>query len=155
MAAGQQVLPSYLPASRFTAASNGCMGVGVPFAVGAKIAQPQRIVIAVCGDMGFALSAMDMETAVRHRIPIIVIVVNNEGNTGAIMEKIFFPGSEERITMFQPGIHYENVMRAFGGYAEHVDRAEHLRPALQRAVASGKAACVNVTVDPFAPYPTE
>ena len=155
MAAGQQVLPAYLPASRFTAGSNGCMGVGVPFAVGAKIAQPQRMVIAVCGDMGFALSAMDMETAVRHKIPIIVVVVNNEGNSGAIHQKTLFPSCEERITMFQPDIHYETIMRAFGGHADHVERPEQLRPALERAVASGKTACINVKVDPFAPYPTE
>ena len=155
MAAGQQVLSSYMPVSRFTAGSNGCMGVGVPFAAGAKIARPDRMVIAVCGDMGFALSAMDMETAVRHRISVIVIVVNNEGGTGAITQKTFFPGCEERITMFQPDIHYENIMRAFGGHAEHVDRPEQLRPALERSVASGKAACINVNVDPFAPYPTE
>ena len=131
------------------------MGVGVPFAVGAKLAQPDRMVVAVCGDMGFALSAMDMETAVRHRIPVIVVVVNNEGNTGAIMEKSFFPNCQERITMFQPDIHYENIMGAFGGHAEHVVRPEQLKPALERSVASGNAACINVTVDPFAPYPTE
>jgi thiamine pyrophosphate-dependent acetolactate synthase large subunit-like protein len=155
MAAGQQVLPAYLPASRFTAGNNGCLGVGVPFAVGAKIAQPDGLVIAICGDMGFAFSAMDMETAVRHKIPIIVVVANNDGSTGAITQKTFFPGYEERITMFQPDIHYENIMRAFGGHTEHVDRPEQLRPALERAVASAKPACLNVTVDPFAPYPTE
>jgi len=131
------------------------MGVGIPFAVGAKIAQPDRLVLAVCGDMGFALSAMDMETAVRQRISIVVIVVNNEGNTGAIVEKAYFPGYEERITMFQPDIHYESVMRAFGGHTEHVDRPEQLKPALERSVASGKAACINVKVDPLAPYPSE
>jgi acetolactate synthase-1/2/3 large subunit len=113
------------------------------------------MVIAVCGDMGFALNAMDMETAVRHRIPILVVVVNNEGGSGAITQKSIFQASEERITMFQPNIHYENIMRAFGGHAEHVERPEQLRPALERAVASGKAACINVVVDPFAPYPTE
>lgn len=154
MAVGQQVVPAYSPASRFTAGSNGCMGVGIPFAVGAKIAQPDRMVIAVCGDMGFALSAMDMETAVRHRIPIVVVVVNNEGG-GATTQKTLFPASEERIIMFQPDIHYENIMRAFGGHAEHVERPEQLKPALERSVASGKAACINVMVDPFAPYPTE
>ena len=57
--------------------------------------------------------------------------------------------------MFQPDIHYENIMRTFGGHAEHVDRPEELRPTLERAVASGKATCINVRVDPFAPYPTE
>lgn len=57
--------------------------------------------------------------------------------------------------MFQPDIHYENIMRAFGGHAEHVERPEQLKPALERAVISGKAACINVKVDPFAPYPME
>ena len=155
MAAGQQVLPSYSPASRFTAGNNGCMGVGVPFAVGAKISRPDRLVIAICGDMGFALSAMDMEAAVRHKVPAIFLVANNEGNTGAIMEKYYFPGHDERVTMFQPDIHYENIMRAFGGHAEYVARPEQLKPALERAAASGKAACINVSVDPHAPYPRD
>jgi thiamine pyrophosphate-dependent acetolactate synthase large subunit-like protein len=131
------------------------MGVGVPFAIGAKIARPDRLVIAVCGDMGFALSATDMETAVRHKIPVIAIVANNDGNTGAIMEKIYFPHSDERITMFQPGIHYEAITGAFGGHAEYVERPEELKPALERAAASGKASCINVKLDPLAPYPRE
>jgi 2-hydroxyacyl-CoA lyase 1 len=155
MAAGQQVLPSYLPVTRFTAASNGCMGVGVPFAIGAKIARPDQLVVAVCGDMGFGLSAMDMETAVRHRVPVVIIVANNDGNMGAIMEKVNFPGLEERITMFEPGIHYEDIMGAFGGHAEIVERPEQMRPALERAVQSGRASCINVRIDPFAPYPTD
>ena len=153
MAAGQQTLPAYLPASRFTAGNNGCMGVGVPFAVGAKMARPDRLVIAICGDMGFVLSAMDMETAVRHKVPIIVVVANNEGNNGAIMEKALFPDRNERITMFQPDIRYENIVRAFGGHAEYVERPDQLRPALERTAGSGKASCINVSVDPFAPYP--
>jgi thiamine pyrophosphate-dependent acetolactate synthase large subunit-like protein len=153
MAAGQQVLPSYLPVTRFTAGNNGCMGVGVPFAIGAKIARPERLVVAVCGDMGFGLNAMDMETAVRHNIPIVVIVANNDGNYGAIMERIHFPESAERITMYQPNIHYEVITGAFGGHAEFVEQPEQLRPALERAVASGKASCINVRIDPYAPYP--
>jgi 2-hydroxyacyl-CoA lyase 1 len=153
MAAGQQVLPAYFPASRFTAANNGCLGVGIPFAIGAKLARPGHTVIAICGDTAFAFSAMEMETAVRHKIAVIVVVVNNDGNTGALMEETYFPSSPERVTMFQPGIHYENIMRAFGGHAEFADRPEQIRPALERAVASGKAAIINVQVDPHAPYP--
>ena len=155
MAAAQQVLPSYLPASRFTAGTNGCLGVGIPFGIGAKLSQPDRLVMAICGDTAFAFNAMDMETAVRHRIPIIVLVVNNEGNTGALMQKAFYPPGHERVTMFQPGIRYEAIMRAFGGHAEFVEHPEQLKPALERAVASGTAACINVQVDPYAPYPRD
>jgi len=155
MAVGQRILPSYTPVTRFTAGTNGCMGVGVPYAIGAKIAKPDRLVMAVCGDMGFALTAMDMETAVRHNIPIVVIVANNDGNMGGINQKTFFPNYEERVTMYQPDIHYEHIMQCFGGHGEYVDRPEDLRPALERTVASGKAACINVKVDPFAPYPQD
>ena len=155
MAAAQQVLPSYLPASRMTAGSNGCLGVGIPFGIGAKLARPDRLVVVICGDTAFALNAMDMETAVRHGVAVIIIVVNNEGNCGAFMQKAFFPEGGERVTMFQRGIRYENIMSAFGGHGEFVDRPEQLKPALRRAMASGKAACVNVQVDPYAPYPSE
>ena len=155
MAAGQQILPAYFPASRFSAANNGCLGVGIPFAIGAKLACPERSVIAICGDTAFAFSAMEMETAVRHKIAVIVVVVNNDGNTGALMERACFPSSPERVTMFQPDIHYENIMRTFGGHSEFADRPEQIRPALERAAASGQAACINVRVDPYAPYPRD
>jgi 2-hydroxyacyl-CoA lyase 1 len=155
MAAAQQVLPAYLPASRMTAGSNGCLGVGIPFGIGAKLAMPDRLVVVICGDTAFGFNAMEMETALRHRAAVIIIVVNNEGNCGALMQKAFCTSGGDRVTMFQPDIRYENIMSAFGGHAEFVDRPEQLQPALKRAIASGKAACVNVQVDPYAPYPTD
>jgi thiamine pyrophosphate-dependent acetolactate synthase large subunit-like protein len=154
MAAAQQVLPAYLPASRITAGSNGCMGVGIPFGIGAKLARPDSLVVVICGDTAFAFNAMEMETALRHGISLIIIVVNNEGNCGALMQKSF-PAGGERITMFQRGIRYETIMSAFGGHAEFVERPEEMQPALERAMASGKTACVNVQVDPYAPYPND
>ncbi len=153
MAAAQRVLPSYLPVSRFTAGTNGCMGVGIPFAIGAKLAEPERLVVAICGDTAVAFNAMEMETAVRHKIPVVIIVVNNEGNTGGLTQSMFYPQEFERVTMFQPDIRYEQIMRAFGGHAEFVEHPEQLKPALHRALLSGKPACINVKVDPFAPYP--
>jgi thiamine pyrophosphate-dependent acetolactate synthase large subunit-like protein len=155
MAAAQQVLPAYIPVTRFTAGTNGCMGVGIPFGIGAKLAQPTRPVVVLCGDTAFAFSAMEMETAVRHQIPIIVVVVNNDGNSGALQQTALYPPGHERVTMFQPDIRYEQIMRAFGGGAEYVERPEQLRPALERAVRSGVAACINVKVDPHAPYPRD
>jgi 2-hydroxyacyl-CoA lyase len=155
MAAAQQVLPTYLPASRMTAGSNGCLGAGIPFGIGSKLARPDRLVVVICGDTAFGFNAMEMETALRHGAAVIIIVVNNEGNCGALMQKAFCTSGGERVTMFQPDIRYENIMSAFGGHAEFVDRPEQLQPALSRAVASGKAACVNVQVDPYAPYPPD
>jgi 2-hydroxyacyl-CoA lyase 1 len=155
MAAAQQVLPSYVPASRLTAGSNGCMGVGIPFGIGAKLGDPDRLVIVICGDTAFGFNAMEMETAVRHGVPLIVIIANNEGISGALTQKALFPLYHERVAMFQPAIHYENIMGAFGGHTECVEHPNQLKPALERAVASGTAACINVWVDPDAAYPDE
>jgi thiamine pyrophosphate-dependent acetolactate synthase large subunit-like protein len=69
------------------------------------------------------------------------------------MQRAFYAQEFERITMFQPDIRYEAIMDAFGGHAECVERPEELQPALKRALGSGKPACINVKVDPFAPYP--
>jgi 2-hydroxyacyl-CoA lyase 1 len=155
MAAAQQVLPSYVPASRLTAGSNGCMGVGIPFGIGAKLSYPERLVIVICGDTAFGFNAMDMETAVRHGVPLIVVVANNEGISGALTQEALFPPGHERVTVFQQAIHYENIMAAFGGHAECVEHPQQLKPALKRAVESGTAACINVRVDPYAAYPGE
>jgi 2-hydroxyacyl-CoA lyase 1 len=155
MAAAQQILPCCVPVSRLTAGTNGCMGVGIPFAIGAKLAEPGRMVLAICGDTAFAFNSMEMETAVRHKIPILIIVVNNDGNSGGLIQKALYPAEFERITMFEPGIHYEQIMRAFGGHGECVDAPEQMKPALDRSVRCGAAACINVRVDPYAPYPAD
>jgi 2-hydroxyacyl-CoA lyase 1 len=155
MAAAQQVLPSYLPALRLTAGSNGCMGVGIPFGIGAKLSHPERVVLVICGDGAFGFNAMEMETAIRHGIAVIVVVVNNEGISGALIQRALYPPDYPRVTMFQPRIPYQEIMRAFGGHAEHVAAPAELKPALERALASGKAACIDVEVDPAAPYPND
>ena len=152
MAAAQEVLLSYKPASRFTAGTNGCMGTGIPFGIGAKLSDPRRMVVVVTGDMAFGIGAMEMETAVRHHIPIIVIIVNNDGGCATSVHRSLYPKDHEPVAMFQPKIPYEKIMAAFGGYAEAIERPEDVQPALHRAIASGIPACLNVYVDPHAPF---
>jgi acetolactate synthase I/II/III large subunit len=124
-----------------------------PIGIGAKLSCPERLVIVICGDTAFAFNAMEMETAIRHGVAVVVVVVNNEGISGALSDKALFPSSDERVTRFQPNIHYESIAHSFGCHAEFVEHPEQLKPALERAVASGVAACINVQVDPHAPYP--
>lgn len=152
MAAAQEVLTSYVPVSRFTAGSNGCMGVGIPFGIGAKLSAPNRMVMVISGDMAFGVSAIDMETAVRHKISIIIVVVNNDGPCAGQDSRKDYPPGHESPTKYLPRIPYEKIMEAFGGYAESVDRAEHVQAALRRAAESGKPACLNVYVDPQIPF---
>ena len=153
LGAGRQVIPSYEPATRLNSGSNGCMGVGVPFALGAKLARPDKPVVGIIGDCAFGFSAMEMETALRHNIPVVYLIANNDGISGATIQDASMPDHPERVMMYLEDIHYERVITAFGGHAEYVERPEDIQPAMQRAFDSGKAACINVKLDPRAPFP--
>ena len=150
---GRQVLLSYTPASRLNSGSNGCMGVGVPFAVGAKLARPEVPVVSVNGDCAFGFNAMEMETAVRCKLPIVFVVNNNSGIVGENLQaRMGLPeGYGERVATYTPDIRYDKILEAFGGYTAHVARPDDIRPALEcayQATKAGQVACVNVISDP-------
>lgn len=154
MASCQRHVLAHRPLSRLTPGSGGCLGTGIPFAIGARMNEPGRPVVAICGDFAFGLSALELETAVRHNVPIVVVVANNDGNSGSLRQKGVYPaGYPERVSMYQPGLRYDRLAAELGAHAEHVERPEELAPALRRALACGRAACVNVVVDPDAQYP--
>ena len=159
LATGRQVLQSYTPASRLNSGSNGCMGVGVPFAVGAKLARPEVPVVSVNGDCAFGFNCMEMETAVRHKLPIVFLVNNNSGIVGANLEaRMGLPdGYPERVATYTPDIRYDKILEAFGGHTEHVTDPEQIRPALARAfqaTQAGRVACVNIISDPLEVMPS-
>ena len=148
MRVAQVVIPAYSPASRMDAGTNACMGVGIPFAIGAKVACPDRPVVVVTGDYGFSLSAMELEVCVRHRVPIVVVVANNQGNNGALRQKLFQHPGAELVTMFQPGLEYDRIMTMFGGQGTTIRDPRLIRPAVERAISSGTPCCINVVTDP-------
>jgi thiamine pyrophosphate-dependent acetolactate synthase large subunit-like protein len=152
LAAGRQVLLSYTPASRLNSGANGCMGVGVPFAIGAKLARPEVPVVSINGDCAFGFNAMELETAVRCKLPIVFIVNNNSGIVGSNLEaRMGLPeGYTERVATYVPDIRYDKILEAFGGHTEHVTDPEDIRPALERAYQAtreGHVACVNILSD--------
>jgi 2-hydroxyacyl-CoA lyase len=150
----RQLLPSYLPATRLNPGTNGCMGVGVPFAIGAALARPDLPVLSVNGDAAFGFNGMEVETALRYDLPIVFVVDNNDGIMGSVLEsRLFKTEHHDRVAMYRPGSRYDRVIEAFGGHAEHVDRPDEIRPALERAFASGRASLINVRVDPAAMWP--
>jgi 2-hydroxyacyl-CoA lyase 1 len=155
MAACQRVIPAHAPGSRLTPGTSGGLGVGIPYALAAKLEHPGRPVVAICGDFAFGLGAMELETAMRHQVAIIVIVANNDGNGGSLRHRMHQPSGSEPLMMFRPGLRYDRICELFGGHAEHVDHAEDIGPALKRAIACGRAACINVAVDPDAAYPAD
>lgn len=154
MAAGQQLLPALEPVTRYTPGSNGCLGVGISFAIGAKMHAPEKRVVSICGDLAAGFTIMDIETAVRYRVPIIVIVANNQGPFGLNKQGRFYPQDHpDRVAAFMPEVRYDLICEAMGGHGELVDGPGQFQPAWERCVSSDRPACINVMVDPHAPYP--
>ena len=130
----------------------GCLGSGPGYAMAAKLAHPDRQVVLLAGDGAFGFSAMEFDTMVRHKIPVVCVV----GNNG-----IWALEKHPMLSMLGTSIaadlgnrtRYDKVVEALGGYGEMVDRPDQIKPALERAFASGLPACINVICDPDAEYP--
>jgi len=126
----------------------GCLGTGVPFAMAAKLARPDKTVVVINGDGSFGLNAIEFDTAVRHDLPF-VCVINNDCAWGMIKhgQELCYGG--DRVCGSELGVvHYERVVEALGGYGEMVEKDEDIVPAIERALESGKPACINVMTDP-------
>jgi acetolactate synthase-1/2/3 large subunit len=129
----------------------GCLGVGAPFAIAAKTVHPGRPVFVIQGDGSFGLNGFDFETAVRFKLPM-VIVVGNDAAWGQIrLPQLGMFGEDHSPATALAPVRYDKVVEAFGGWGAHVERPEQIRPALDKALASGTVACVNVMIDPQAP----
>jgi acetolactate synthase-1/2/3 large subunit len=135
-------IPSLSEANYLTSGPNGCMGVGVPFALGAAVARPDRPVFVLMGDGGFGWHGMEYDTLIRHGLPMVGIVFNNAGFTARPAAM----GTGRELGYQR----YDLMVAGFGGHGEFVERPDDIAPALRRAIDSGKPALVNVCVDPDA-----
>ena len=137
-------LKSHRPGHRINPGTMGNVGLGVPFGIGAKAARPDSTVFVVSGDSAFGWNGIEIDTACRHKLPIICVIVNNGGITAKPQDPAAeMPGQD----LGTPDYHM--VATAFGGYGERVERAEDIAPALNRAIASRLPAILNVIVDPY------
>ncbi len=125
----------------------GCLGTGVPFGIGAKVARPDQTVVVINGDGSFGLNAMEFDTAVRHNIPFVCVIFNDQA-WGMIKHGQEISYGSERVMGAELGlVHYEKVVEALGGYGELVSKDDEIIPAIKRALDSGKPACINVLTD--------
>jgi acetolactate synthase-1/2/3 large subunit len=131
-----------------TTTALGTLGVGMPFALAAQAARPGEPVFLFTGDGAFGLSAMEVATAVRHNLPVIVIVSNNAGwgDVRYEQDELFGPGRHVASTLH--GVRYDRLAEALGGHGERVERLEDLVPALDRAIDSGICSVIDVQTDP-------
>ena len=139
---GRQSMPTFTPGHRLNSGPFGMMGVGLPFGIGAKIACPDKQVVVVHGDGSFGLNAMELDTAVRHKVPILVVISLNGGWTAdPKREKV---GRDLGYTRF------DKMAESLGCYGEYVEKPEDIGPSLQRAqkkVDQGMVALVNIKTD--------
>jgi 2-hydroxyacyl-CoA lyase 1 len=145
---GRTVLPNYNARHRLDAGSFGTMGVGLAFAIAAQAVHPEKRVVAVEGDSAFGFSGMEVEVACRHNMPIVFVVLNNNGISGG--PATIDPSRPLLPSALLPSARYERVAEAFGGEGWFVEQPDDLRPALDAALACGKPAVVNVMINPSA-----
>ncbi len=156
---GRTILMNELPKHRLDAATYATMGIGTAFSIAAKVANPDKRVVLVTGDSAFGFSAMEVETAMRFKLPFVVVIVNNNG---------IFQGIEELEadrkpldvppTALMPKARYELIAEAFKAKGYFANDAASLNEALKKAFLKDVRACVmtqemaivNVMIDPLA-----
>uniref|UniRef100_A0A2K5QPW7 2-hydroxyacyl-CoA lyase n=1 Tax=Cebus imitator TaxID=2715852 RepID=A0A2K5QPW7_CEBIM len=159
---GRTVLQNYLPRHRLDAGTFGTMGVGLGFAIAAamvaKDRSPGQRVICVEGDSAFGFSGMEVETICRYNLPIILLVVNNNGiyqgfdmNTWKETSKFRDPTAVVPPMCLLPNSHYEQIMTAFGGKGYFVETPEELQKSLRQSLAdTTKPSLINIMIEPQA-----
>ncbi len=135
-----------LPRTCLASVGMGHLGVGIPFAIGAKLACPEKQVGVLNGDGSFLFNVQELETAVRLNLPIIVVIANNS-SWGMIKSGQNVAYKKRYIDVdFPPDLNYAKIAAGFGCYAETVTKPDEIKPALQRAVDSGKPAVIDVKI---------
>ena len=148
---GGRVINVSKPGYWLDAGPMGCLGTGTGFAMAAQIARPGQKVLILHGDGAFGLNGMEFESMVRQNLPVVSII-GNDGAWGQIKHPQRALIGHATAAELTPGTRYDKMVEALGGYGELVERPGDIRPALERAFASGLPACINVLIDPEKPY---
>ena len=140
----RSIIDIYQPRKRLDVGTWGVMGIGMGYSIAAAI-ETGKPVLAVVGDSAFGFSGMEIETLCRYKLPVCVVVFNNNGiyrgtdvNTG---------GSEPAWTTFVKDSHYEMMAKAFGGVGVRATSPDELSRAVNEAIASGKPTLINAIID--------
>ncbi len=143
---------SYKPGCWLDPGPYGCLGTSAGYLMAARAAFPDRQVIGLIGDGAFGFSGLDVDSLVRHKMAVVLIVGNN-GIWGLEKHPMRAIYGYDVACDLQPGCRYDQVVQALGGAGETVEDPDHFAPALERALASGVPYLVNVITDPNVIYP--
>lgn len=129
----------------------GCMGTGIPFALGVKAAMPDKQVALISGDGAFGMNFMEFETAVRHKLPFVAVVCNDQA-WGMTKHQMWISFGKEKSTagVELPLIPFHELAKVLGGYGEFVESPDKLRTSIEKGLNSGLPSIINVKTDPDA-----
>ena len=144
---GQWVQAGLEPRERLFNGLSGSIGSALPMAVAARLACPDRPVLAVMGDGTFGFHAFELDTALRYRLPIVVVVGNDARWNAEHTLQLRHYGAERTVGCELLASRYDQLAEALGGHGELVRLADELEPALARALAAGRPAVVNVAIE--------
>ncbi len=147
-----RVIETFEPGTWMDPGPFGCLGAGPGQAIGAACAKPGRQICLLLGDGAFGFSGLEFDTMVRHGLPVVGVIGNN-GIWALEKNPMEYLYGYSIAAELQPETPYQQVVEALGGHGELVREPDELRPALERAFASGKPALVNVLTDPDVIYP--
>jgi oxalyl-CoA decarboxylase len=141
------IIDIYQPRKRIDVGTWGVMGIGMGYAIGAAI-ETGKPVLAIEGDSAFGFSGMEIETICRYKLPVCVVILNNDGiYRGTDVNKA---GSDPATTVFVKGARYDKMIEAFGGVGANATSPDELRRAVNAAMDSGKPTLINAVIDPAA-----
>ncbi|HEU5324084.1 MAG TPA: thiamine pyrophosphate-dependent enzyme, partial [Methylomirabilota bacterium] len=150
---GQWIQAGCEAGTRLINGPSGSIGSAIPMALGAKAAHPDRTVIAALGDGTFGFHAFELDTAARHGLPVVAVVGNDARWNAEHQLQLQHYGAERTVGCELLPTRYDQIAAALGAHGEHVEYPGDLDPALERAIASGRPAVLNVAIDGI-PAPT-
>jgi len=143
---GRAMLPARKAGGWLRLGPLGAIGSSLPNSLALQLAHPGRPVAAITGDGALGFYIAEMDTAVRHKLPIVLIVGNDAGWGLERELQSFASGGGATVACELQSARYDLIMKGFGGEGETIDRPDQVRPAIQRAFASGVPYCLNVTI---------
>jgi len=128
----------------------GSIGSALPFAVAARVAKPDAPIVSVMGDGTFGFHSAEIDTAVRYKLPFVLVVGNDARWNAEYQIQVREYGKDRTIGCELLPSHYEKVCEAFGGYGELVQDSDNVLPAAKRAVATNLPSCLNIMIEGLA-----
>jgi oxalyl-CoA decarboxylase len=139
------IIDIYQPRKRIDVGTWGIMGIGMGYAIAAAI-ETGKPVLCVEGDSAFGFSGMEIETICRYKLPVCIVVFNNDGIYRGT--DVNSAGSDPAPTVFVKGARYDKLIEAFGGVGVNATSPDELKRAVNTAMDSGKPTLINAVLDP-------